>query len=243
MRGTARQLRVLFWLLVCAGVFAVPAAAIPISITATASDRGSDPFPRNGVFDSIFGNADVVQILTPPLGDLSGEERGAVEVPLASIPGGSVVLGATLLVSPTFTDIGLGAGEVGEIHGYSGDGAIQVGDLQQINLVGTIAGPTPNGQISIPIDVTFVQSLIDGAVPFAGFMFKGVDGLTPVVFGFEGVSCTAPEKCPTLVVDVQGTPAIPEPTTVLLFGSGLVAIRLRSIVRGRKSNRRAHAAI
>jgi hypothetical protein len=218
-------------------MLALPAAAIPISITATASDRGSDVFPRDGVFDSVFSFTSAVNMQTPPLGNLGTEERGAVEFPLGSIPSGSVVLGATLLLTPTSTNIGLGAGEAGEVHGYSGDGAIQVGDLEQINLVGTI-GPTDDGQISVPIDVTFVQSLIDGAAPFAGFMFKGADGPSPVVFGFLGTFSGIPVgERPTLVVDVQEPPVIPEPTTMLLLGSGLIAVRLRAILRGRKSQR------
>lgn len=218
----------------CVVVFAPSAAAIPISITATAADRGADPSPRDGSFLSVFGNSDVVNMLTPPLGDLfPGEERGAVEFPLASIASGSMVLGATLLLSPTSTNVGLDASQVGHIHGYAGDGTVQPGDLVQMNLVGTIPGPTPNGQIAVPIDAMFIQSLVNGAAPFAGFMFKG-DDVNFTVFGFLGTSSGIPvADRPTLVIEVQDSPVIPEPSTMLLVGSGLVALRLRSVARRR----------
>ena len=103
------------------------AGAATIEIAATVSDRGSDAFPWDGIGVNVFGSPSVVQITTPPIGTLVGsEERTAVEFPLAAILG-STIDSVSLRLSPVgqTMNIGLGAGEVSEVHGYSGDGAIQ----------------------------------------------------------------------------------------------------------------------
>jgi hypothetical protein len=165
-----------------------------VMIVAIASDRGIDTFPRDGVFNSVFGSP-VVQITTPPVGDLSSEERTAVEFPLAVLPASATLISVALLLTPQGNpsgNLGLSASETGEIHGYQGDGAITVADMSPATLVGQIVGPTPNGTIAVPIDTPFLQGLLAAGAGHAGLMFKGQDGPTAVLFNFTGVNPLVP---------------------------------------------------
>jgi hypothetical protein len=209
-----------------------PALATTISLIAVISDRAVDSSPRNGVFDSVFNNASVTQVTTPPIGDLSSEERTAVEFALAAIPIGSVIDAVTLQLSPQGLNLNLGlsAGEVGEIHGYTGDGAIQVADLMVFNLVGSIVGPTANGPILVPLLTAWLQAEVNAASPYAGLMFKGADGPIPVLFNFAGASNLIPEaQRPTLHVDYHAADdiTVPEPGTCALLVVGLAAATLK----------------
>ena len=166
--------------------------AATITLTATVSDRGIDQVPWDGIGGAhVFNNPPVVQITTPPLGvQPASEERTAVEFPLGTIPAGSSIDSVTLRLSP-FGDslgIGLGAGQVSEIHGYAGDGLIQIADLMDATLVATIVGPAPSGPLLVPLGVGWFQSLIDADSAFAGLMFKGVPGPMAVIYTFDSAS-------------------------------------------------------
>ena len=207
------------------------AGAATITLTAIVSDRGKDDVPWDGVGAIVFNNPPVVQITTPPLGvQPASEERTAVEFPLDAIPPGSSIDSVTLRLSP-FGDalnIGLGAGEVSAIHGYAGDGLIQVADLMDATLVGSIVGPTPNGLLMVPLALGWFQSLIDAESAFAGLMFKGVPGPIAVIYTFDPAYSAVPvAERPTLSVEYHEG-VIPEPGTVVLIASGLAALgRLR----------------
>ena len=202
------------------------AGAATIVITAAVSDRGIDAFPWDGVLASVFGNPSVVQITTPPSGTMLGsEERTAVEFPLGAIPAGSIIDSVTLRLSPVGQglNIGLGAGEASEVHGYAGDGAIQVADLMDSLLVGSIVGPTANGSVMVSLTPNWLQALVDASASFGGLMFKGVPGAILVDYNFDSAFGGVPvAERPTLIVEQHST-AIPElPTAVLLLtGVGL----------------------
>lgn len=211
---------------------ATDVSATMITLTAVVSDRGIDHALRDGIFDNVFGDSSVTQITTPPLGNLDSEERTAIEFMLGAIPSGSIIDSLALQLSPQggSMNLGLSAAEMGEIHGYAGNGVIQVGDMMVMNLVGSIPGPTPDGAVTISILTGWFQSLIDSASPFAGMMFKGVDGPNAVTFSFAGTFSGIPvAQRPTLFVEFhEGGTVIPEPSTLVLFGTGAVAMLLRA---------------
>ena len=207
-----------------------PASAASIPLTAVVSDRGIDTLPRDGVFNMVFLNPTVTQITTPPLGDVSSEERTAVEFDLSAIAAGSTITSVMLQLNPQAggMNLGLSAGEVGEVHGYAGDGAITVADMIAFGQVGTIAGPTPNGAVTIGLSVAWLQALIDASSSHAGLMFKGVDGPTAVTFGFAAAGGSIPAASrPTLLIETLDATPVPEPATLWLIGAGLAAAVLR----------------
>jgi hypothetical protein len=201
------------------------ARAAAITITAAVSDRGQDVFPWDGVGATVFNNPSVVQITTPPLGTLMAtEERTAVEFPIGAIPAGSTIDSVTLRLTPVGSNanIGLSAGEVSELHGYAGDGVIQVTDLSDSTAVGSIAGPTADGPVMVLLSASWLQALVNGASPFAGLMFKGVPGPVAVTYTFDSAFGSVPAaERPTLLVEYSTTDAIPEPSIVLLFFTGV----------------------
>jgi hypothetical protein len=212
-------------------VLAVPRQgdASTISITAAVSDRGSDLFPRDGSFDQLFADSSVMQVTTPPSGDPGSEERVAIEFALAGIPIGSIIDAVTLRLTPqgNNANLGLSASESAEVHGYAGNGTIELADLMMINLVGMLAGAPPDGPVSTSLLATWLQGLVDGSSPFAGMMFKGVDGPAPVTMGFAGTFNGIPVASrPTLTVDYHASDEmgpVPEPATMILVASGMVA--------------------
>jgi hypothetical protein len=208
---------------------ASPANATSIVITAGFSDRGIDNFPRDGVFDGVFGNPSVVQVFAPPIGNPASEERTAVEFDLSAIATGSVITSVMLRISPqTGTNIGIDATEAGEVHGYAGNGAISVADLMVSNQVGALNGPSSPGQVTISLNLIWFQGLVDASSPFAGLMFKAVDGPTFVSYNFAGTFSGIPvANRPTLLIETEDSTVVPEPATLGLIGAGLVAVASR----------------
>lgn len=218
------------------------AGAAPVLITATVSDRGADAFPWDGALASVFGNPSVVQITTPPTNTLGTEERTAVEFPLGAIPAGSIIDSVSLVLSPVgqSLNIGLGAGEASEIHGYAGDGIIQVADLNDSLLVGSLVGPVANGSVTVLLSTIWLQSLVDSSTPFAGLMFKGIPGPIAVTYAFDAAFGGVPlAERPTLIVEHHGSEVIPEPSTVILCVSGLALAALRRARAGGRLRRSA----
>jgi hypothetical protein len=207
------------------------ACATTITITASVSDRGIDVFPWDGVDAGVFNNPSVVQITTPPIDAMfASEERTGVEFPLATIPIAGVINAVTLRLDPqgSGNNIGLAAGGIGEINGYAGDGAIQVADLMDSLLVGSIVGPTPNGALLIPLSSNWLQTLVDGGSPYAGLMFKGVPGPAGITYNFDAAFALVPVgERPTLIVDVEDSAVVPEPGTLVLSGTALTLAALR----------------
>jgi hypothetical protein len=207
------------------------ARAATIMIAATVSDRGLDAFPWDGVGATVFGNPSVVQITTPPIGTLLGsEERTGVEFPLAAIPIGCIIDSVSLSLSPVgqVLNIGLGAGEASEVHGYAGDGVIQVADLMDSIVVGSIVGPTANGSVIVVLSPNWLQTLVGSATPFAGLMFRGVPGAIVVAYNFDSAFGGVPlAERPTLIIEHHGSQVIPEPPTVILSLTGFALAAFR----------------
>jgi hypothetical protein len=197
------------------------ASAATIAITATASDRGFDTAPPRDVYEGVYGNPSVTLVDEDPIGAMFfHNERTAVEFPLAGIPAGSVISSVSLRLSDIFN--GFSGGQI-EVHGYVGDGAIQVADLMVSNLVGSFVLPVPD-PVAIALSAGWLQTLVDASDPFAGLMFKGTPSATQVVFSFAGTFSGIPVASrPTLIVELQEQ-VIPEPGTITLLATGVALI-------------------
>jgi hypothetical protein len=221
----------------CVAGGATEARADLITFVAVTSDRGSDP-NNDGVFTGVFGNDSVTQVFAPPVGAMQQAERTAIEFNLGAFLSGMIIDSVTLQLSPQGSNpvtgnLGVEADETGRIHGYTGDGAIQVADLNVSNLVGSIPGPTPDGPVLIGLLASWLQGVVDSSPSsFAGLMFA-VDPLLmgAADYNFAGTFSGIPVgQRPALNVEYHGEgppPVVPEPGTLVLFGTGLAVAAAR----------------
>ena len=218
------------------------ARAALITFTAVTSDRGAD-LGNDGVFDTVFGNDSITQVFAPPVGALTQGERTAIEFDLGAFLSGMIIDSVTLQLSPQGNpagNIGVEADEIGRIHGYTGDGAIQVADLNVSNEVGLMPSPTDNGQVFVSLLASWLQGVVDSSpTSFAGLMFA-VDPhlMGSADYNFAGTFSGIPiGQRPQLTVEFHAgeapPPVVPEPGTLVLFGTGLAV----AAVRRRRSRR------
>ena len=123
---------------------------------ATALDDG----PQDGVFDAFtpfnFGSVD---------NNGYSSFRTALEFDVSGIPPGSTIMAATLTLSVNFVE---GTRNIA-LHGYAGDGTVQLADFSRDDLVDDTTLEPPGSQ-SVVFDVmTFIESRVAGGERFAGF--------------------------------------------------------------------------
>ncbi|HJS17829.1 MAG TPA: hypothetical protein VJ785_03720 [Anaerolineales bacterium] len=144
-------------------LLATPAQADGNSLNFVSAATGVDNGPQDGVFDSFT---------TLNLGSVNNNGftsfRTAFEFSLSSFPPGSVITSArlTLLLSNFEGTRAI------EVHGYAGDGSVQLSDFALNGRVAT-ASVGPGGTQTLNIDVTpFVAELVENGRTFAGFTVR-----------------------------------------------------------------------
>ncbi len=154
--------RLLYVLAICAAglLFAAPAQADGIHFLYASIATGVDEGPQEGIFE---------HFTTGNLGSVNNNGytsmRTAFEFDLSAAPAASQIASVTLT-----TEIKNGEGTRSiEIHGYSGDGTVQLADLTRDRLVST-ASVGPSGRQYLTYDVTgFVTELLASGGTFVGF--------------------------------------------------------------------------
>lgn len=148
------------------------ASSLDLSVTAAAA--AVDYGPEDGLFDDIISTT---------LGSVSDNEytgfRTVLEFSLASIPS-SAVINSAVLKFPIQNFVG---SRLIQLHGYAGDGAIQLGDFAHDGLLGEApVGPTGDQNLSIDVSA-FVAGLAATSGSFAGFNIREVPfGLSEVMY-------------------------------------------------------------
>jgi hypothetical protein len=139
---------------------AAPAQADVTNLNFVSVATGLDRGPQDGIFD-VF--------TIPNLGSVNNNGfasfRTAVEFSLADLPTGSTINAAELTVVLSNFE---GTRSI-EVHGYAGDGTVQLSDLALNGLVGT-ASVDAGGTQTFVLDATsFVTDLVANGETFAGF--------------------------------------------------------------------------
>jgi len=216
--------RVLLALVIVGALFPARATAASIPIVPTDDDRGIDALLNGNFLCCQLDAGQATVTLT------TFEERAALEFALAGIPTDAFITSATLTL---FFPVAPPVVNTAQVDGYAGDGAITAADLTLENpltefQVGTAAS------VIIPIDASFIEDLLLAGEAYAGFSLRNVT-VPSGVFTFWTVDSGFEQFNPVLEVEVEETRAVPEPASIVLVTTALVACA------GRR--RRAHSRL
>lgn len=186
----------------------------PASVNTGIDGNFSPAIARDGVFDTLVGGQPAAELLPNNLTDA----RFAVEYNISAIPANATITLATL----TFTEFvdgsphGDGTGTIIQLHGYAGDGIVDLHDMVANNLLLSDISDGVKGTAVLPV-TSFVTSLVNQGEPFAGFMCKSVTELLSAYYQIQ--------DSPNLTISYT---VVPEP------GTALVGVLLLGVATARR---------
>lgn len=187
--------------------------AASILINPTDDRRGIDAF-LDGMFDALQLDPGQNTVTLSPF----FEERLAMEFALGALPSDAVITSATLTLYLPVVPL---VANSSAVHGYTGDGLVQVADLDTTNLLANFGVNALSASVAIP--ATFLQGLLDADEDFAGFALRNVTVPSGVFTVWSIDAAGFEEFFPTLEIQYESESVVPEPGSVLLLGTGLAA--------------------
>ena len=202
-------------ILICGYAFPADATTLVPTVTLVPSVFGSiEDSPPDGVGDTIvtFVPGVIDNVPSPPA-PIARVDSAIVEYDLGSFLG--VQLSTAFLDGTVFANNFLDTGDrFIDILLFEGDGVLSTSDFQiPATSVGTVSYRPPlDRSVSFNLNVkSLVQPIIDGGNGFIGFRFAALNEQAP-----SQLSAFDP---PTLELS-----AVPEPSTILLIGTGLTSL-------------------
>lgn len=180
----------------------------PVSVMSGTDGQFAPPIQRDGVFDQLWGGSPSASLLPNNLTD----SRFALEYNISTIPANSTIVLATL----TFAEIVDSPLTVIQLHGYAGDGVVDLHDMVANNLLLPDISDGNIGTTVLPV-TSFITSLVNQGAPFAGFMCRDVQDTQTLL----GLNYYQIGDSPTLSVSFT---VVPEPSIFALLGVSAVIL-------------------
>ncbi len=210
---------------ICVGALsnATPALADITTLNFVAAATGEDTGPQDGVFD---------QFVPFNLGSVNNNGwtsfRTAFEFDLSGIPAGATIVSAQLIMDLSNFD---GTRTI-ELHGYAGDGTVQLADLARNGSLAKV-NVDASGTQRFTLDVTsFVGGLAASSQKFAGFNVREepANDVNYGVMNLEGVAQgyfprLSVEFSPEQRVDIDIKPGS-DPNSVNLCSKGVLPVAI-----------------
>jgi hypothetical protein len=215
--NTWSQIRAVAFLFLPLCLLATKVQADPIQLSTTAAgsldDRNGDGVAEGGSFYGVVS-------LTPGI----YENRAWAEYNAAPLDAGSVL--SARLSGPLESNGNWNRGSTIQVLAYAGNGMFDLDDFSRPAIpAGTFPMPASLWDYSFDIDVTdAVRQLLAQNASWIGFRFES---LTP----FENVRIGEHAGVFGVFLTAEQAPAVPEPGTLLLLGTGMGTLLTRRLRR------------